>query len=360
MKTLTRHLKRTILASLCAATVLGVVGVPGASARSSQQAAGTYVVKPGEWLSRIAAKNGVRYADLLAVNGFTMSTVIHPGQTITLPGAASSQSSSQSSPVSRSVAAGGSYTVKSGDFFSRIASRHGVSVRDLLAVNGFTMSTVIHPGQTITLPASATSASVSQSSPVSRSVAAGGSYTVKSGDFFSRIASRNGVSVRDLLAVNGFTMSTVIYPGQTIALPASATSASSTPAPSAAAIKVNKVLDFAKAQLGKPYEFGAVGPDTYDCSGLVRAAFRQVGISLPHSSYWQSFRGTAVDWRSETIQPGDLVFTFSSLNRTQISHVGIAISDSQWIEAPYTGANVRVARMPSDSRIQEVRRIIAG
>ena len=367
MKTLTRHLKRTILASLCAATVLGVVGVPGASARSSQQVAGTYVVKPGEWLSRIAAKNGVRYADLLAVNGFTMSTVIHPGQTIKLPGATSSQSPSQSSSVSRSVAAGGSYTVKSGDFFSRIASRNGVSVRDLLAVNGFTMSTVIHPGQTIKLPASAASSSVSQSSSQSssvsqsssRSVAVGGSYTVKSGDFFSRIASRNGVSVRDLLAVNGFTMSTVIYPGQTITLPASATSASSTPAPSAAEMKINKVLDFAKAQLGKPYEFGAVGPDTYDCSGLVRAAFRRVGISLPHSSYWQSFRGTAVDWRSERIQPGDLVFTFSSSNRTQISHVGIAISDSQWIEAPYTGANVRIARMPSDSRIQEVRRIIA-
>ena len=270
---------------------------------------------------------------------------------------------SQSSSVSRSVAAGGSYTVKSGDFFSRIASRNGVSVRDLLAVNGFSASTVILPGQTIKLPASAASSSVSQpssqSSSVSRSVAAGGSYTVKSGDFFSRIASRNGVSVRDLLAVNGFTMSTVIYPGQTITLPASATSVSTTPVLSAAAIKVNKVLDFAKAQLGKPYEFGAVGPDSYDCSGLVRAAFRQVGISLPHSSYWQSFRGAAVDWRSEAIRPGDLVFTFSSLNRTQISHVGIAISDSQWIEAPYTGANVRIARMPSDSRIQEVRRIIA-
>ncbi|MFZ9853009.1 MAG: C40 family peptidase, partial [Ilumatobacteraceae bacterium] len=111
---------------------------------------------------------------------------------------------------------------------------------------------------------------------------------------------------------------------------------------------------------GKPYQFGAVGPDAYDCSGLVRAAYRQIGISLPHSSYWQSFRGTAVDWRNETIQPGDLVFTYSSANPTQISHVGIAISDSQWIEAPYTGANVRITRMPSDSRIQEVRRIVTG
>ena len=134
---------------------------------------------------------------------------------------------------------------------------------------------------------------------------------------------------------------------------------SAAPVFSAATIRLIKVVEFAKAQVGKPYQFGAVGPDAYDCSGLVRAAYRQIGISLPHSSYWQSFRGTAVDWLSEKIQPGDLVFTYSSSNPTQISHVGIAISDSQWIEAPYTGANVRITRMPSDTRIQEVRRIVA-
>ena len=375
VKKLTGHLKRTVLASLCAATVLGMVGVPGASARTSSPTSATYVVKPGEWLSRIASKNGVKFADLLAVNGFSMSTVIHPGQTIKLPTATSSTGTSRGSSRPSSVAVGGSYTVKSGDFFSRIASKNGVKVSDLLAVNGFSMSTVIHPGQTIKLPVSGSKGSSTGASRVSSrpsSVAVGGSYTVKSGDFFSRIASKNGVKVSDLLAVNGFSMSTVIHPGQTIKLPASGStgtssssssvsSSSASPAPilSASAIKLIKVVEFAKAQEGKPYLFGAVGPDAYDCSGLVRAAYRQVGISLPHSSYWQSFRGTAVDWRSETILPGDLVFTFSSANPTQISHVGIAISDSQWIEAPYTGANVRITRMPSDTRIQEVRRIIA-
>ena len=305
VKKLTGHLKRTVLASLCAATVLGMVGVPGASARTSSPTSATYVVKPGEWLSRIASKNGVKFADLLAVNGFSMSTVIHPGQTIKLPTATSSTGTSRGSSRPSSVAVGGSYTVKSGDFFSRIASKNGVKVSDLLAVNGFSMSTVIHPGQTIKLPASGSTGTSSSSSSVSSS------------------------------------------------------SASPAPILSASAIKLIKVVEFAKAQEGKPYLFGAVGPDAYDCSGLVRAAYRQVGISLPHSSYWQSFRGTAVDWRSETILPGDLVFTFSSANPTQISHVGIAISDSQWIEAPYTGANVRITRMPSDTRIQEVRRIIA-
>lgn len=302
-----RIVKRTVLASLCAATVLGVVGVPGvqADARPSNSSNSVYVVKPGEWLSRIATKNGVTLKALLAVNGFERSTVIHPGQVIKLPGSSNVSAGSNngstpgSTPKASTVAVGGTYVVKSGDFFARIASRNGVSVKDLLAVNGFGRSTVIHPGQVINLPTGA-------------------------------------------------------------AAPSSAGSSASAPSLSASALKLIKVVEFAKAQVGKPYRFGAAGPDAYDCSGLVVRAYRQIGVSLPHSSLWQSSKGEAVDWRSEQIRPGDLVFTFSSSNPTQISHVGIAISDTQWIEAPFTGADVRITRMPSDSRIQAVRRIVAG
>jgi cell wall-associated NlpC family hydrolase len=295
-----RIFKRTVLASLCAATVLGVVGVPGAQAdgRTSNNSGNVYVVKPGEWLARIAAKNGISLNALLAVNGFEKTTVIHPGQTIKLPASAKT-----------AVAA----------------------------------------------PASAASST--------SNVAVGGSYVVRAGDSLSRIASRSGVTLNALLMVNGFQRSTVILPGQTINLPSGAANTASTPsAPvmSAADGKVAKLVEFARAQVGKPYRFGAAGPDAYDCSGLVRAAFRQIGISLPHSSLEQSKRGMAVDWRKDEIRPGDLVFTFSSSNPTQISHVGIAISDTQWIEAPFTGADVRITRMPSDSRIQAVRRIVTG
>lgn len=193
-------------------------------------------------------------------------------------------------------------------------------------------------------------------------------YTVKPGDSLSRIASKAGVSLSSLLSVNGFQRSTVILPGQSIVLPTDAqtpTTSSSTetvsPASlSPAALKLIEVVEFVKAQVGKPYRFGAAGPDAFDCSGLARAAFRRIGITLPHSSFQQSTKGSAVDWRNEKIRPGDLVFTFSSVNPTQISHVGIAISDSQWIEAPFTGADVRVGKMPSDSRIQAVRRIVSA
>ena len=298
-----RIFKRTVLASLCAATVLGVVGVPGVQAdgRTSNNSGNVYVVKPGEWLSRIASKNGVSLNALLAVNGFQKSTVIHPGQVIKLPA--------------------GTTTVSTGS-------------------NG--------------------SPKAASNQAASNTVAVGGSYTVRAGDSLSLIASRAGVTLNALLAVNGFQRTTVILPGQSIKLPAGATLSAPNPASTVTGTRITKVLDFARAQIGKPYRFGAAGPDAFDCSGLVRAAFRQIGVTLPHSSLEQSKRGTAIDWRAEEIRPGDLVFTFSSSNPTQISHVGIAVSDTQWIEAPFTGADVRITRMPSDTRIQAVRRVVNG
>ena len=251
------------------------------------------------------------------------------------------------------------YVVKAGDSLSRIASKAGVSLDALLAVNGFKRSTVILPGQTIALPGAAKA--VAAQSVAVQSGAIGDSYTVKAGDSLSRIASKAGVSLDALLAVNGFQRSSVIVPGQTIALPAGASVASASAASAPVAPKpsrVDRVVEFARAQVGKSYQFGSAGPDAYDCSGLVRAAFKQIGIDLPHQSLLQSQRGVAVDWVNDEVRAGDLVFTFSTRNPTQISHVGIAISGTEWIEAPFTGAAVRVTRLPSDSRIQAVQRIV--
>jgi cell wall-associated NlpC family hydrolase len=177
----------------------------------------------------------------------------------------------------------------------------------------------------------------------------------------SGIASKAKVSLSAFLTVNGFTKSSVIRPGQVVKLPEgskvsviTAAVASTNAAPS----RMQVVLDFAKAQVGKPYEFGKAGPTSYDCSGLTKAAFAQVKVSLPHQSLLQSKLGTAIDWKSVGIQAGDLVFTYSTKNTTQISHVGIAISSTQWIEAPYTGGAVRISSLPSASKIQAVRRVL--
>ena len=280
----------------------------------------------------------------------------------------SNSSSSSTSSLRTSVAtatSGLTYVVAMNDSLSAIASKAKVKFNDLLAVNGFKATSVILPGQVIKLPDSAVvNAASATSTPVAAapSVASGSTYTVVKNDSLSGIALKAKVSLSSFLAVNGFKKTSVIVPGQIVKLPEDAkVKAKLTPAtdaPSAPHSRLQVVLDFAKAQIGKPYEFGKAGPTSYDCSGLTLKAFAQVKVSLPHQSFLQSRLGTAVDWKSSAIQAGDLVFTFSSMNMSQISHVGIAISSTQWIEAPYTGGVVRISSLPSASKIQAVRRVL--
>ncbi|MEU3691636.1 C40 family peptidase [Streptomyces narbonensis] len=97
-----------------------------------------------------------------------------------------------------------------------------------------------------------------------------------------------------------------------------------------------EAVSFARAQLGKPYVWGATGPSAYDCSGLTQAAWRAAGVSLPRTTYTQINAGQRVS-RSQ-LAPGDLVFFYSG-----ISHVGLYIGGGQMIHAPRPGAPVRVA-----------------
>ncbi|KIF68354.1 hypothetical protein HY68_06465 [Streptomyces sp. AcH 505] len=93
---------------------------------------------------------------------------------------------------------------------------------------------------------------------------------------------------------------------------------------------------FAYGALGKPYVWGATGPNSFDCSGLTQAAWRAAGVSLPRTTYTQINAGRRVS-RSE-LAPGDLVFFYSG-----VSHVGLYIGNGQMIHAPRPGTPVRVA-----------------
>lgn len=100
------------------------------------------------------------------------------------------------------------------------------------------------------------------------------------------------------------------------------------------AAKADKVLSFARSQLGKPYVWGATGPSSYDCSGLTQAAWKAAGVDLPRTTWDQVKVGTRV--ATKDLLPGDLVFFYDD-----ISHVGIYIGDGKMIHAPKPGANVR-------------------
>ncbi|MGW7554554.1 NlpC/P60 family protein [Streptomyces rimosus] len=101
------------------------------------------------------------------------------------------------------------------------------------------------------------------------------------------------------------------------------------------ATKAAKALAFARAQMGKPYVWGATGPNSYDCSGLTQAAWKAAGVSLPRTTWDQVKAGDRV--ATKDLKPGDLVFFYND-----ISHVGMYIGDGKMIHAPKPGASVRV------------------
>ncbi|MEE1772069.1 NlpC/P60 family protein [Streptomyces sp. JV185] len=101
-----------------------------------------------------------------------------------------------------------------------------------------------------------------------------------------------------------------------------------------ATTEAEKVLAFARAQIGKPYVWGATGPASYDCSGLTQAAWKAAGVDIPRTTWDQVKIGTRV--ATADLRPGDLVFFYDD-----ISHVGIYKGDGMMIHAPKPGANVR-------------------
>jgi cell wall-associated NlpC family hydrolase len=137
---------------------------------------------------------------------------------------------------------------------------------------------------------------------------------------------------------------TVLKPAAQPAPAASAASAPSRGAPASGPTgsSAATVLGAALSARGTPYVWGGTSRSGFDCSGLVRWAFNQAGISLPRSSFAQSEVGTSVP-RSE-LRPGDLVFFYSPVH-----HVGIYVGHGEVVHAPESGDAVKVSplnRMP--------------
>jgi cell wall-associated NlpC family hydrolase len=114
-----------------------------------------------------------------------------------------------------------------------------------------------------------------------------------------------------------------------------------------------RVVSYARRFIGVPYAWGGSSPRTgFDCSGLVRFVYRRFGIRLPHSSWGDLAHGRRVSRRS--LQPGDLVFFYGA------GHVGIYVGRGRFIDAPHTGARVRVSTMGAYSGYYGARRFGAS
>jgi cell wall-associated NlpC family hydrolase len=109
------------------------------------------------------------------------------------------------------------------------------------------------------------------------------------------------------------------------------------------------IIQKAMAQLGTPYVWGGTSPGGFDCSGLVQWAYAQAGINLPRISYAQASSGVRTP--ISQLQPGDLV-AFDENNRNgpgMADHISIYLGNNQILEAPHTGADVRVRTLgPGD------------
>ncbi len=106
-----------------------------------------------------------------------------------------------------------------------------------------------------------------------------------------------------------------------------------------AAVAVRAAL----SRLGRPYVWGATGPDQFDCSGLVQWSYAQAGVHLGRTTYQQINDGIPVP--RSLVRPGDLVFPHAG-------HVQMAIGNNLVVEAPYSGASVRVGPLGSNIAIR--------
>lgn len=211
------------------ATTSTVVKTNATSSRTS----GGYLVQPGDTLYSIARRSGMSLNSLLTLNGLSQSSVIYPGQSLTI-----SQSDSRvatkfsytAKPLASGVSTSGTYTVQAGDTLYGIARRSGMSLNTLLSLNGLSQSSVIRPGQTLKLSgfSNATVASPVSYKSTASSTSTSGTYTVKAGDTLYRIAYNHGISLTTLLSINGLSETSTIIPGQQLVVSGSAKTTTAT------------------------------------------------------------------------------------------------------------------------------------
>lgn len=123
-------------------------------------------------------------------------------------------------------------------------------------------------------------------------------------------------------------------------------------------------IDYALAQVGKPYLYGGTGPTGYDCSGLVMMAYQAAGLVLPRTTYQQVHAGTAVP-NAADLRPGDLIFTIGSetgASAANPGHVGLFLGSDLVLDAPSTGKNIELSRFSAgywNEQAVAIRRIVS-
>jgi len=182
-------------------------------------------IPAGATLSGLAKEYNLSVSELKKLNGLK-SDVIIAGKTLKVSGKPeSSKSSKQDSPKSSNSSGTKTYTVKSGDTLSAIASKHNMSLSSLLSKNDISASKVIFPGTKLKVSGSSSdSKDQNSTSKPKSSSSSSATYTVKAGDTLGSIAVKHNMSLSSLLSKNNISASKVIFPGNKLKISGSSSS----------------------------------------------------------------------------------------------------------------------------------------
>lgn len=233
-------MNKKIIATV-AATTLGGVSlliedqvVKADDTTSSNQTATTntvtHTVKVGDTLNKIAATYQTTVANLVKTNGISNPNLIIVGQTLTVRGTSSTTATSTSDSTSTTdTTTTSTYTVKSGDTVAKIAAAYGVSVSDIKSWNSLSNVNLILVGQTLSVKGATSTATTQQTTQTAANstttATATGTYTVKSGDTLSKIASQLGTTVANIQSLNNLSNVNVLYVNQTLKVSGTASTA---------------------------------------------------------------------------------------------------------------------------------------
>ena len=200
-----------------------------------------YTVQPGDTLSGIAVEYNTTTATLTSLNNLSNPNLIYVGQRLLVKSASTAAASSATSTATSTASATSTssttsattYTVKSGDTLSSIASSHNTTTAALTSLNSLANPNLIYVGQVLKL-ANTTTASTSSTSSAASTSSSATTYTVKSGDTLSSIASSYNTTTSTLTSLNNLSNPNLIYVGQVLKVAGSSTSVSTSTSSSSA------------------------------------------------------------------------------------------------------------------------------
>lgn len=313
----------------------------------------TYIVKNGDYLYSIATAHKMSVDQLRKLNGLK-TNIIYVGQKLKVSGKIVTVSKAATTSPKKTVTTSKpkqkttsttTYTVNSGDSLSKIALRYNMSTATLKSLNKL-KSDRIFIGQKLKVSGKATTVSTTKPNtstvvttpkePVTNS----STYTVRSGDSLSKIASKHNMTTSSLKSLNKL-QSDMIYVGQKLKVSGKASTVTTSPTttspqtvtkpttPVSNPVTSTNLIVNAKKFLGVPYSWGGSNPNGFDCSGFIYYVFNQSGKSLSRTNaagYYNMSTPTTAP------KVGDIVY-FKNTYAKGITHLGIYMGNGMFIHA---------------------------